>query len=676
MSPSYESEIAFISGVDGNGIVVPISFTTWNGLVPPGYLDQSKAVKWGLPTPGTEATISYFFEEDSHWSADEMTAWRSGMALWSAVADIKFVEHAEEATANFVIERGNDGRAFQAFGSQTLAVIGTNQVGTPGDADSFISIDTSVPRFGPISTNLQTFGGHPVMTLVHELGHLLGLGHGGPYNFAVDDMVQQFSAYDTLLWATMSYVDPWAQPTKFFDEYPVTGTNWNFEQTINYWPLTPMMLDILAVQRLYGVATSGPLASGGHVFGFNANIGGDIRAFYDFTVNIHPVLTLWSGGTGNKLDLSGFSQDATVNLNPGTFSSAGGLVNNIGIAVGTVIETAIGGSGNDWMTASDAGSTLDGGASLDRLFGGDGIDVLTGGASPDTIYVGRGTAWLRDTLANMNGDTVYNFGPTTTIEVVGAMIGRDGFAVATAGGTTTLVMADTQIVLQSAYGSGDFMSVVRGADGMMRTLVTFDTFLPALSEGVAVEPGVVNGIANQPFLTGDGNVAFTMTLQAAISAFANTLGCYKVARDGTIVDVDVIWANTLAVPSGQLTVALGTPGDGERLGFFLVQDAFGRFGGLPDDLSFLADGTLMPATLDGGVPVLSSTSLGPLPMMTVFHSFADLNPGGDRQVLSGTAPGGEVLRIGFEDLAYATGDQDFQDIVISISVNNNDLFFV
>ena len=106
-------------------------------------------------------------------------------------------------------------------------------------------------------------------------------------------MVSQFSPYDTKLWTLMSYITPMQRPTKFFDEYPVGGTNWGsvFDagRDWSYSPLTPMALDILAAQRLYGAATSGPLASGGRVFGFNANIEGYIGRFYDFSINQHPV---------------------------------------------------------------------------------------------------------------------------------------------------------------------------------------------------------------------------------------------------------------------------------------------------------------------------------------------------------------------------------------------------
>jgi len=45
------------------------------------------------------------------------------------------------------------------------------------------------------------------------------------------------------------------------------------------------------------------------------------------------------------------------------------------------------------------------------------------------------------------------------------------------------------------------------------------------------------------------------------------------------------------------------------------------------------------------------------------------------QVLSGTAPGGRELVIGFEDLPSGTGDNDFQDVVIGVRTNHDGIFF-
>jgi serralysin len=64
--------------------------------------------------------------------------------------------------------------------------------------------------------------------------------------------------------------------------------------------------------------------------------------------------------------------------------------------------------------------------------------------------------------------------------------------------------------------------------------------------------------------------------------------------------------------------------------------------------------------------VLQSATLGALSGATIFHSLSTLNPADAMQVLSGVAPGGRELLIGFEDLPSATGDNDFQDIVIGV----------
>ena len=181
-----------------------------------------------------------------------------------------------------------------------------------------------------------------------------------------------FSAYDIRLWSIMSYIDAWDSSAAFFADYPVTGTT-------DLFPNTPMILDILAAQRLYAVPTSGPLASGGQVFGFNSNIDSSIARYFDFTLNTNPFITIWDGGLNNTLDVSGWSTPANINLEPGSFSSVNGQVNNIAIAWNTVIETAVGGSGDD---------TINGNAYDNVLLGGPGSDLITGGPGEDRFVLG------------------------------------------------------------------------------------------------------------------------------------------------------------------------------------------------------------------------------------------------------------------------------------------------
>lgn len=669
--PSLEEEVTFLIGVDESNKVAETSFQSWDDETdPPGYNDTATPVKWGSSTPGTGATVSYFFTTASGWTESEQTAWEGGMAMWSAVANITFVEAASAATANFVITRGTDGGAHATIaGTRTELAPGSTTLNTPPATGSVVSIDTTPSTtFGPIGQDLNPHKGHPLSTVIHEIGHIIGIGHGGPYNADVNKAVQQYSAYDTTMWTLMSYIGPEEADTKYHGEYPVTGTKWD-----DWEPLTPMMLDILAVQRLYGVTTSGPLTGGGHTFGFNSDIEGYIGRFYDFNINKQPVVTLWTSGTNNTFDVSGFSNDAVINLTPGTFSSVGGLKNNVAIAFNTVIEKAVGGDGNDIIHASDVASTLIGGKGSDQLLGGAGDDVLTGGAAADTINPGDGINILRDNLADMNGDTVFNFGQSTTIDVTGVLIGRDNLQVVHFGGDTTLQMGGTSVLLEGSFSGGDFMAVARGTGATAHTMFSYETFLPALAEGVRVNAEAINGVANQPFMTGDGSVRYSMTLDAAVSAFNNTLGVYKVAADGTIFDAHIVFANTHS--ASRASIDLGTPGNGVSIGFFLIQNGFSTYGNLPDNLSFLAPGTSNPANLNAGVPVtLSSATLGNLSTAQIFHSAATLNPGDANQVLSGVATGGKDMLIGFEDLSTATGDNDFQDLVIRLHTNHDTIF--
>ncbi len=289
--------------------------------------------------------------------------------------------------ADLLFKRGTDGSAYE-FDSNA----DSGGAGTIGGTTLFsrthstISIDTSVGGFGPIDGSFTEFGGYVWGTLIHEMGHALGLGHAGPYNGSVQPLTDQFSAYDSLQWTIMSYIEP-HQKAKYSSQYPVVADWGRSPDGYHNTPTTWMPLDILAVQQLYGTPLTSPL-SGGQVFGFHSNVAGDLHNFFDFTVNVDPVLTLFDTGTGNTLDLSGFATPSTVDLNPGTFSSVDGMTNNIGIAYGTVIETAIGGSGDDAFTGSEAANTLIGNKGKDTLSGGDANDVLNGGGGRDTLIGG------------------------------------------------------------------------------------------------------------------------------------------------------------------------------------------------------------------------------------------------------------------------------------------------
>ncbi|TAJ84665.1 family 16 glycosylhydrolase [Reyranella sp.] len=339
-------------------------------------------------------------------------------------------------------------------------------------------------------------------------------------------------------------------------------------------------------------------------------------------------------------------------------------------------DTLDGGEGHDTVAGGAGNDTLKGGVGDDSLYGGTGTNILSGGAGADRFHSGDGADTVRDTLADLHGDTFAAFGANDAVHIQGALVGRGDVVVTPgAGGTggSSVTIGGTTFQMEGDQSGGDFMTVARGTGPDANTLLTFQNFLPTLAEGARVDSAKINGIANEPFLTGDGAVGYTAELKSAASAYANTLGYYKIAADGTIGDVNILFNNTMNVASGARTVDLGTPADGERVAFFLIQNGFSKFGALPDNLSFVTPGTGTPSDVDLGVPpVLSSATLGLLNGATIFHSLSTLNPNDALQVLSGTSAGGKELLIGFEDLPAATGDNDFQDIVISIKTNTDD----
>ena len=112
---------------------------------------------------------------------------------------------------------------------------------------------------------------------------------------------------------------------------------------------------------------------GDTVYGFNSTEPGTA---FDFASKQNPDVVIEDTSGNDTLDLSGYVTASAIDLTPGAFSSVNGQTDNIQIALGTDIENAIGGAGDDTLRGNDLANRLDGGIGLDTLTGGGGADVF------------------------------------------------------------------------------------------------------------------------------------------------------------------------------------------------------------------------------------------------------------------------------------------------------------
>ena len=418
------SELAYISGINSDGSLAATSYWTYENTV---------AHKWGADVAGTgSGVITYSF---SGLSSTQQATLTECLSLWSSVCNVSFQE--VDTGGAFTLQLGTDKQAITS--DSYLGNFGNGGGLIATTTNSTLSIDPTVSGF-ELDGSFTTVNGYGLGTAIHEIGHALGLGHGGPYNGSVTPSTQQFSPYDSRLWSVMSYIQPSDTSAKYYSSYAVQGSTWQGAQT----PTTMMPLDILAVQELYGTPTSTNLA-GGQTFGFHTNIADSIRAFYDFTVNTKPVVTIWDGGTGNTLDLSGYSTDDVIDLRPGMFSSVNGLSNDIGIAFNTRIDSAVGGSGNDTFYVNDDSDVITGGSGRDTVVFSGESGSYTMLRSGDTVTVSAGA--VMDTL---NGIASLQFADTT-IQTSSIACFVRGTRIAVPGGETAVeALASGDLVLTAA----------------------------------------------------------------------------------------------------------------------------------------------------------------------------------------------------------------------------------
>jgi serralysin len=180
------AEIAYLNGLDANGGPAPINYWSDTGWYPHKWQNTDGGVTATAGAGG--GVVTYSFDTNAigaaPWSDEAKASFVASLTLWSDIANISFQEAAPGTTSDvtFFNDKGDyETDAAYVTGAPLLKV-------APGTAEVHVYTDPShFNLFGDI-TSFSTYGGYGVGALMHELGHLLGLGHGGPYNEKIIDM--------------------------------------------------------------------------------------------------------------------------------------------------------------------------------------------------------------------------------------------------------------------------------------------------------------------------------------------------------------------------------------------------------------------------------------------------------------------------------------------------------
>ncbi|MEQ1950582.1 M10 family metallopeptidase [Mesorhizobium sp. CN2-181] len=457
------------------------------GLVDPSNAKWAGNITYSIPGPGATWLAGYGTGEPidaQYGTLDSTQAANFGavMAIWDSYI-APSISEVDDATP------GNIRVAFTDVTARQGPNISASAYGPP--------IGPEVPVHGDVwideTLKGATFarGTSQFQTLLHEAGHSLGLKH--PFESPTLP-----AGYDSKTYTVMSYTTQ-----DYFYQWSSGGGSifLNYAPTVDF---TPMVLDIAAIQSLYGADKT--TAAGNTVYTFTDTSLDGRQAIYD------------AGGT-DTIDLSALSRGSKVDLRPGAYSDiayystadqiddliaqhgsqfasfitnamnnpstpAYEWENNLGLSFTTVIENVTGSKFADELTGNAAANVLSsGGGAADTMQGLGGNDTYRVYNSGDIIV----EASTQGTADRVMAAVDYVLGAKACIELLTTNGTTGTSSIDLTGNTlkqTIIGNAGANILNDGGKGAADTMQGLGGND-TYRIYNSGDIIIESASQGTA-----------------------------------------------------------------------------------------------------------------------------------------------------------------------------------------------
>jgi Peptidase M10 serralysin C terminal/Matrixin len=318
--------------------IMGVTYVTLPAVNPASHL--IKGLKWGAGL-GQGVTLTYSFaspqsatEKIRTLTNTEQDCIFAAIKSWASVANITFRE-VNETTSTI-----GDVRFIK-----TAQAVGLN---------AYAYSPSSSPQGGDVwlvhnvwNTEGFATGSYAAFTVLHELGHALGLRH------AFEGANPLPAAKDNLFNTIMSYTA--SSHSQRGDIYA------------SYYPTSPMYYDLLSMQALYGRNMR--------------HFAGDTT--YEFRDNRTYFRTIDDASGNDTMRYAG-DADVRIDLRPGHASAVSKAVHftnhvtraTVFVGPGTVIEHATGGNGDDTLIGNSVNNILTGGKGHDAMTGFSGRDIF------------------------------------------------------------------------------------------------------------------------------------------------------------------------------------------------------------------------------------------------------------------------------------------------------------